>query len=106
MRARARARVCVCVHAPSPACLFRSPGERATVDHLEGGCRAALPRAPCPGAPSSRAPAPICNLNYCNGATFLNVVEGEVEWSEAEGGRGEGAEIKVVSFFGSRLCFC
>lgn len=99
-----RARACVCTRA-LPACLFRSTGKRSTVDHLEGGCSAVLPGAPSLGAPFSRAPAPIYSPNHCNAATFPNLLEGEAEYREAER-RGEGAEIKVVSFFGSRFCFC
>lgn len=72
--------VSVSVYAPSPACLFRSTGKRSTVDHLEGGRSAALPGAPCLGAPSSRAPAPICSPKPCNAATFLNILEGEAEY--------------------------
>lgn len=71
------------------------------MDHLQGGRFAALPSAL---APFSRAPAQGRSLKF-GVTTFLNLFEGEAEWREAERDRGEGAKVKVVSFFGSRFCF-
>lgn len=92
--------VCARAHA-LPGVPFPELWKPSGVDHLQGGRSAALPRAP---APFSRAPAHGCNLKF-GVATFLNLFEGEAEWREAERDRGEGAKVKVVSFFGSRFCF-
>lgn len=101
-------RACVCVrvwcvraHTPSLVCLFRSFGNRPEWTTSRA---AAVQRCPGPQRPSPEPLPSVAALNL-RVATFLNLFEGEAEWREAERGRGEGAKVKVVSFFGSRFCF-